>query len=78
MVTVRTPRAAPEVCSQRASLEWVRDCVFANKVVNHIVGSRVWAWTRKAEHFDSAVVTSCRKVLVCWIKGDTLDMTLMQ
>jgi hypothetical protein len=74
---VGRPRAAAEICGERRRHKGGGNGVFKNKVVDLVLLCRVWWWRVESVDFDGSVVACGCKVLVRWVEGDALDMTLV-
>lgn len=77
VIAIRGPRTTSEVCRKRRALERRANRSLEDKVVNHVMLSRVGRRRGKSENLDGTIVASGRKELVSRVKGNTLDVTLV-
>lgn len=77
VISIRTPRAPPEVCGKRGAAKGRRDGRLEDKVVDHVVVCRIGPGRGEAEDLHSAIVARGGEELVGRIEGDALDVALV-
>lgn len=77
VVSIGRPRASSKVRSQWRALKRGTDRSLENKVVNHVMLGRIRRGRGESEDFNRSVIACCRKELVCRVKGDSFNVTLV-
>lgn len=75
MLTVRSPRASPEVGCERGVDERFSNRVLKDEIVNRIMSTVVLSWRGEAKDSYRSIIASGRKILVRGVEGDAFDMT---